>query len=69
MFIHNGMETRKNIDGDAVVLYGIEIFMLFSFIWDVCVVVDIVGHMMTMWQGSYQVKCGRWKSRYGAARR
>ncbi len=57
VFTHNGMETRKSTDGDAVVLYGVEIFMSFSFIWDVCAIVHIVGRMMTMWQGSYQVKC------------
>jgi hypothetical protein len=41
-FTHNGMETRKSIDGDAVVCYGVEIFMSFSFIWDVYAVVDML---------------------------
>jgi len=43
------------LNGNAVVFYGIEIFMLFSSIWDVCVA---IGHMMTVWQGRCQVKCG-----------
>jgi hypothetical protein len=44
----------RALNGDAVVFYGVEIFMSFSSIWDVCA---DVGHKMTMWQGSYQVKC------------
>ncbi len=48
MFTQNGMETRKSTDGDAMVLYGVEIFMSFSFIWDVCPTVDIAGCRMTI---------------------
>jgi len=44
----------------VVVFDSIETFVLFSFVWYVCVV---VGHMMIVWQGSYQVKCIRRKSR------
>ncbi len=51
------------LNGDAVVFYGIEIFMSFSSIWDVCVA---VGHMMIVWQGRCQVKCVWRKSRGGA---
>jgi len=38
----------RALNGDAMVFYDVEIFMSFSSIWDVCVV---VGHMMTVWQG------------------
>jgi hypothetical protein len=37
-----------------MVFDSIETFVSFSFVWNVCVV---GGHMMTMWQGSCQVKC------------
>jgi hypothetical protein len=37
------------MNGDAGVFYGVEIFMSFSSIWDVC---DAVGCKMTVWQGS-----------------
>ncbi len=47
-----------------MVFYGVEIFVSFFSIWDVCVV---VGHIMNMWQGSCQVKCARQKSHGGAA--
>jgi hypothetical protein len=47
------------LNGDVVVFYGVEIVMLFFSIWDVCA---IVGRRMIVWQGSYQVKCGRQKS-------
>jgi hypothetical protein len=53
----------KTLNGDAVVFYGIEIFVLFYPMWDVCVV---IGCIMTVWQGSCQVKCGWRKSRGGA---
>jgi hypothetical protein len=43
-----------------MVFDSIETFMSFSSIWNVCV---IAGCRMTVWQGSYQVKCVRWKSR------
>jgi hypothetical protein len=43
----------RALNGDAVVFYGIEIFMSFSSIWDVCVP---IRHRMTMWQRSCQVK-------------
>jgi len=39
---------------DAMVFDSIETFVLFSFVWYVCVV---VGHRMIVWQRSYQVKC------------
>jgi len=42
-----------------MVFDSIETFVLFSFVWYVCVV---VGHRMTVWQRSYQVKCARRKS-------
>jgi hypothetical protein len=53
----------KTLNGNTMVFYGVEIFMLFSFIWDVCVA---AGHRMTMWQGNYQVKCSQRKSHSGA---
>jgi hypothetical protein len=68
MFTHNGMETMKSTYGDMVVFYGVEIFMSFSFFWDVYAIVDIVGCRMTMWQGSSQMKCGQWKSHCVVAR-
>jgi hypothetical protein len=37
----------KTLNGGAVVFYGIEIFMSFSFIWDVCVA---IGHKMIVSQ-------------------
>jgi hypothetical protein len=43
--------------------------MLFSFIWDVYVVVDIIGHWLNVWQGSCQAKSSQWKSHYGAEER
>jgi hypothetical protein len=52
-------DKERALNGDVVVFYGIEIFVLFSSIWDVCVV---ARHKMTMWQGSYQMKCAQWKS-------
>jgi hypothetical protein len=54
----------RALNGDAVVFYGVEIVMLFFSIWDVCAT---TGRKMTMWQGSYQVKCGWRKSHDGAA--
>jgi hypothetical protein len=57
---------RKSTDDDGV--YGVEIFMSFSFVWVVYAIVDIVGCWMTMWQGSCHVKCSRQKSRGGAAK-
>ncbi len=51
------------MNGDVVVFYGIEIFMSFSSIWDVCVV---ARRRMIVWQGSRQVKCVWRKSRGGA---
>jgi hypothetical protein len=46
------------------VFYGVEIFVSFYYIWDVCVA---IGRKIIMWQGSYQVKCAWWKSRGGMA--
>jgi hypothetical protein len=43
--------------------------MLFSFIWDVYVVVDITGHWLNVWQGNCQAKSSQWKSHYGAEER
>jgi hypothetical protein len=43
-----------------MVFDSIETFVLFFFVWYVCVV---VGHRMIVWQRSYQVKCARRKSR------
>jgi hypothetical protein len=48
----------RSPNGDAVVFDNIETFVSFSSIWYVCVV---VGHRMTVWQGSYQVKYARRK--------
>jgi hypothetical protein len=62
VFTLNGVETRA-MNGDVVVFYGIEIFMSFSSIWDVCVV---ARRRMIVWQGSRQVKCVWRKSRGGA---
>ncbi len=61
MFTFNGLEIRA-LNGDVMVSYGVEIFMSFSSIWDVCA---IIGCRMIVWQGSYQVKYGRQKSRGG----
>jgi hypothetical protein len=55
----------RALNGDAVVFYGVEIFMSFSSIWDVCVVVEC---RMIVWQGSYQVKCIRRKSCSGTTK-
>ncbi len=49
-------------NGDAVVFDNIETFVSFSSVWYVCVA---TGRMMTVWQGSYQVKC-IWKFFGGA---
>jgi hypothetical protein len=46
-------------NGDAVVFDNIEIFVLFSCVWYVCVA---ARRKMTVWQGSCQVKCAQWKS-------
>jgi hypothetical protein len=54
----------RTLNGDAMVFYCIEIFVLVFFIWDVCVAAK---RRMIVWQGSYQVKCTWQKSRYGAA--
>jgi hypothetical protein len=40
-----GWKQGRALNGHVVVFYGIEIFVLFSFIWDVCVG---VGRRMTM---------------------
>jgi hypothetical protein len=50
----------RSPNGDAVMFNSIEIFVSFSSIWYVCVV---VGRRITVWQGSCQVKCARRKSR------
>jgi len=50
----------RSPNGDVAVLDSIETFVLFFFVWYVCVVARC---RMTMWQGSCQVKCARWKSR------
>jgi hypothetical protein len=55
----------RALNGNAVVFYGVEILVSFSSIWDVCVV---VGHIMIVWQKSYQVKCVRWKFHNGTAK-
>jgi hypothetical protein len=55
----------RTLNGKVVVFYGIEIFVSFSSIWNVCVVAK---HMMIVWQGSCQVKCAWWTSRGGAAK-
>jgi hypothetical protein len=51
---------KKSLNGDAMVFDSIETLVSFSSVWYVCVV---VGCRMIMWQGSYQVKCIRRKSR------
>jgi len=55
----------RALNGDAMVFYDVEIFMLFSSIWDMCVV---VGCRMIVWQESSQMKCGQRKSRSGATK-
>jgi len=66
VFIHvdngNKKKERRRCDG----VYGLDVLMSFSFIWDDCVVMDIVGCWLIVWQGSCQAKSGRWKSRCGA---
>ncbi len=52
-------DKRGSPNGDAVVFDSIEIFLSFSFVWYMCVV---VGRRMIVWQGSCQVKCVRQKS-------
>jgi len=42
----------RALNGDAVVFYGVEIFVSFSSIWDVCVA---TRRRMIVWQGSCQV--------------
>jgi len=49
-------KQRKSPNGDVVVFDSIEIFVSFSSIWYVYVV---VGRRMIMWQESYQVKCAQ----------
>jgi formate-dependent nitrite reductase membrane component NrfD len=49
------MVTRKSTNGDVMVFMAL---MLFSFIWDECVVVDITKRWLNVWQGSYQAKSG-----------
>jgi hypothetical protein len=59
-------KQRRAFNGDAVVFYGIKIFVLFSFIWHVCITIQC---RMTMWQrtqGSYQMKFV-WRKSYGGA--
>ncbi len=57
-------KQRKSPNGDVVVFDSIEIFVSFSSIWYVYVV---VGCRMIMWQESYQVKCAQQKSRNATA--
>jgi hypothetical protein len=52
------METRKRSEGNAVVFYGFDVFMFFSFIWDEFVAMDVAGCWLIVWQGSWQVKIG-----------
>jgi hypothetical protein len=47
-------------NGNAPVFGSIEALVLFFFVWYVCV---IVGHRMMVWQGSYQGRCIRHRSR------
>jgi hypothetical protein len=63
------METRKRSKGKCDGVYGFDVFMLFSFIWDECVVVDIVGHWLIVWQRSYQAKSSQQKSCCGMEER
>jgi len=47
-------------NGDVSVFGSIETLVSFSSIWYVCVV---ARRKMMVWQGSYQVRCVRWKFR------
>jgi len=57
----------RSPNGYAVVFDSIESCVLFSSIWCVCVCV-VARHMMTLWQGSCQMKGIRQKSRRIAAK-
>ncbi len=69
MFTHdnNGDKKKERRKCDGV--YGFDVFMSFSFIWDECVVVDIVGHWLIVWQRSYQAKSNQQKSYCGMEER
>jgi hypothetical protein len=69
VFTHNNNGNKNKRRRRCGGVYGFDVFMSFFFIWDVCTTMDIVGRWLIMWQGSYQVKCGRWKSHCGMEER
>jgi hypothetical protein len=58
VFIHDDNGDKKKERRRCGGVYGFDVFMLFSFIWDECDVVDIVGCWLIVWQGSCQAKSG-----------
>ncbi len=66
VFTHNNNGDKKKEQRRCSGVDDFDVFMLFSFIWDDYVVVDIVGRWLIVWQGSYHMKSNRWKSHCGA---
>jgi len=66
MCTHDGNEDEKKEQRRCGGVYGLDVLMSFSFIWDDYAAMDIVGCWLIVWQGSCQVKNGQWKSRCGA---
>jgi hypothetical protein len=62
VFTHNDNGDNKKERKTCGGVYDLDNLMLFSCIWDEYAIVDIVGCWLIVWQGSYQVKNGQWKS-------
>jgi hypothetical protein len=65
VFTHDNNGDKKKKQRRCGGVYGFDVFIYFSFIWDECVAIYIVGCWLIVWHGSCQVKSSRQKSRCG----
>jgi hypothetical protein len=65
VFIHDDNGDKKREQRKCSGVYGFDVLMLFSFIWDDYVVMNIDGCWLIVWQGNCQAKNCRWKFRCG----
>jgi len=49
VFIHDNNGNKNKERRRCAGVYDFDVFMSFYFIWDVCVVVDIVGRWLIVW--------------------
>ncbi len=59
VFTHDGNGDKNKGQRRCGGVYGFDVFMSFSFIWNVCDAVDITGCWLIVWQGSCQAKHGQ----------